>query len=269
MSEEKIQVDTQERDLLDGGFAVVDREKIIEEETRFVTPWYMHFVNVFIAPRKMMEENFHHEQPKGLSVGIVGSILFTLIMIFLTYANPLMKQQMFDSFRMNGIAEEMIAQKYVITQITIGIGGIVGIFVGALITAVGIQVAKLIAKDKGKFGALFTLALLSNMVATGLMCIDKLIALFIPTTTTVLGLPILLSEDLLASNIPVMVLSQILTLPSILSLIILVIGYSVITRVSTKKSIAVIGSIEVFFILVSIGITYIAQMFTQNMQPPM
>ncbi|MDF2615238.1 MAG: hypothetical protein K0S71_3024 [Clostridia bacterium] len=269
MNEEKIQADSQERDLLDGGFAVVDREKIIEEETRFVTPWYKHFINVFLDPRKMMEENFYHEPPKGLSIGIVGSILFTAIMLLLTYANPIMKQQVFDSFRMNGIAEEMIAQKYAITQMSVVIGGIISIFVGGLITAVILQVAKLIAKDKGKFGSLFTTALLSNMVAAALMSIDKLIALFIPTTTTVLGLPILLSEDLLASNIPLMVIAQILTLPSIASLVILVIGYSVVARVSTKKSLAVVASVEVFFILVSMGIAYVGQMMAQNIQPPM
>jgi len=269
VNEEKVQVDDQGRDLIDGGFAVVDREKIIEEETRFVTPWYKHFINVFLAPRKMMDENFHNDPPKGLSVGIVGNILFTVIMILLTVANPIMKQQVLDSFRMKGIAEEMMAQKFAITQVTGVIAGIAGIFIGALLVAVVIQVAKLIAKDKGKFGSIFAMVLLSNMVAAALMCVDKLIAFFIPTTTTVLGLPILLSADLLASNIPLMVISQILTLPSLLSIAILVIGYSVVASVSTKKSLVVIGSVQVFFILFSMGAAYIGQMIVQNMQVPM
>jgi hypothetical protein len=107
------------------------------------------------------------------------------------------------------------------------------------------------------------------MVSSAVMCIDKLIALFIPTTSTVLGLPILLSPDILVTNPSLGLLAQLLTLPSILSLIILVIGYSVVTRASIKKSIIVIGSVEVIFILLSMGIMSLVQMITQGAQAVM
>lgn len=267
MSEEKVQLDDQGRDYLDGGFAVVDREKIIEEETRVITPWYKHFINVFAAPRKMMEENFYQDPPKGVSIGIVGSVLFTIIMTLLTFQNPITKQQALDGMRMNGIAEEMLGQGYVMAQVTGTIAAVVLIFIGSFFTALVIQIVKAIIKDKGRFGSLFTVVLLSQMVAAALLCIDRLIAMMIPTaSTSVLGLPILLSEDIMLTNMVLGVLAQVATIPSILSICILVIGYSVVTRTSTKKSIAVIAGVEAVFILISLGFAYAGQMFMQNMQ---
>ncbi len=269
MSEENFNVNNDQRDAMDGGFAVVDREKIIEEETRVITPWYMHFINVFCAPRKMMEENFYHEPPKGISVGIVGTILFTIIMLILTYANPLIKEQMYDAFRMQGMGEELLAQRYVMTQLGIIIGGIIMVFIIALITATVIQIVKLIVKDKGRFGSIYTAVLLSTMVSSAITCIDRLIGMFIPTANIVLGLPILLPEDIMMTNMPLAVVSQVLTIPSIAGIIILIIGYSVLTRASIKKSIGVILSVQVFFTLVGIGIAYAGQAFAQNMMGAM
>ncbi len=264
MNEEKMQSGEPERDLLDGGFAVVDREKIIEEETREITPWYKHFINVFLEPRKMMEENFYHEPPKGVSVGIVGAILFTVIATLLTFANPSMKQTVYDGFRMSGISEEMIAQKYAMTQVSGVIAAVVMIFISAGLTALVIQIVKAIVKDKGKFGLLFTISLLSQMVGGALMCIDRLIALFIPTANTVLGLAVLIDEDLLAGNLMLTTIVSFVSLPTILSVVILVIGYSVATRVSIKKSTGVIISVQIFFLLVSFGLAYLGQMIMQN-----
>ncbi|WP_070000508.1 YIP1 family protein [Cellulosilyticum sp. I15G10I2] len=264
MNEEKFQSGEQERDLLDGGFAVVDREKIIEEETREITPWYMHFVNIFSSPKKMMEENFYHEPPQGMAIGIIGSILFTVIATLLTFINPVMKQTLYDQFRMSGISEEMIGQRYAMTQISGIIAAVVMIFVSAFLTALLIQIVKAIVKDKGKFGSLFVVALFSQMVGSAVMCVDKLIAFFIPTAHTVLGLPILLDEDMLAGNIALNVIAQLLSLPAIWALVILVIGYSVVTRTSIKKGIGVVVCVQTFFTLVGIGLAYVGQMMMQN-----
>lgn len=255
---------SEERDLLDGGFAVVDREKIIEEETREITPWYKHFINIFIDPRKMMEENFYHEPPKGMGVASLGTILFTTLLILLNFANPIIKKTAYDAYRMAGIGEEFIAQKYAMSQVGGVIGGVIAVFLGALFTAVALQVAKAIVKDKGRFGSLYTLGLLSQMVSAALLCVDKCIAYFIPTDSMVLGLSILFSQEMLKANVVLNVILALFSLPSIATLIILVIGYSVITRASTKKSVAVIIGVQIFFTLISIGLALIGQMFMQQ-----
>lgn len=270
MSEEFLQTENteakaEERDLLDGGFAVVDREKIIEEETRTITPWPVHFINLFIAPRKMMEENFHQDPPKGMSIGIVGSILFGVIATILTFANSAQKEQVLNTLRMAGTAEEMISQQYAMAQVTGVIGVVAGVFLSALFIAVPIQIAKAIAKDKGKFGLLYTIALFAQTVSYAIMVIDRLIGLLIPTTNIVLGLPILFSPDLASTNPTLNAVASVFTLPSLASMAILVIGYSVITRASMKKSITIIAIVEVFFVLVAIGATSIGMMMTQGM----
>lgn len=271
MSEEKmnlenVQTEEKQRDSLDGGFAVVDREKLIEEETREITPWYKHFINVFVAPRQMMEENFYADPPKGNSVAIVGGLLFMIIAVLLTVMNPLTVEVTYEQFRASGIAEDMLKQKYMMAQISGVIGAVIGLFLGGLITAIGLQIAKLIAKDKIKFSMLYTLSLLSIMVSAAYTCIDRLIGYFIPTATTVLGLPILLSEELMTNNLFVTLLANFITLPAIVSIIILIIGYSVAARVSTKKSAIVILILQVVSFGISYGIAYVGQMLMQNMQ---
>ena len=54
MSDLELNKSQEERDTLDGCFAVVDRERLIEEETREITPWDKHFIHVFTAPEKML-----------------------------------------------------------------------------------------------------------------------------------------------------------------------------------------------------------------------
>ncbi|PHV72111.1 hypothetical protein CS063_01125 [Sporanaerobium hydrogeniformans] len=266
MSEENSSIQSQERDLLDGGFAVVDREKIIEEETRVITPWYKHFINVFVAPRKMMEENFYADPPKGTSVAVVGTILFTALFLILTFANPVQVEAIYNQFRMQGIAENMLKQKYMLAQVTGLIGGLVGVFFGALLSAIGLQIFKVIAKDKCKFGSLYVLNLLAMMTSAGWMCLDRLIGYFIPTTTTVLGLPILFDAAELAKNLPMMTLVNLVTIPSIVSILILIIGYSVLTHTSTKKAAIVVLLYEALFTGLGLAIGMAMQGMMQNMQ---
>ena len=269
MSDQNDFLQNNERDLLDGGFAVVDREKLIEEETREVTPLYKHFINVFIAPRKMMEENFYADPPKGTSVAIVGCLLFTTIYLILTFANPVQVEQVYDGFRMQGIAENMLKQKYMLTQVTGIIAGLISIFLGALVSAVGLQIFKVIAKDKCKFGALYVLTLLSIMASAGWMCVDRIIGYFIPTTTVVLGLPILFDAAELAKNLPLMTVVNLVTIPSIVSIVITIIGYSVLTHTSTKKATLVVMIYELLFTGIGLAIAMVVQSVLQNMQMAM
>ncbi len=265
MSDQNDFLQNNERDLLDGGFAVVDREKLIEEETREVTPWYKHFINVFIAPRKMMEENFYADPPKGTSVAIVGCLLFTTLYLILTFINPLQMEQAYNGFRMNGIAEDMLKQKYMLAQVTGVIAGLIWIFFGALISAVGLQIFKAIAKDKCKFGSLYVLTLLSIMASTGWLCLDRIIGYFIPTTNVVLGLPILFDAVELAKNLPLMTAVNLVTIPSVVSIVITIIGYSVLTHTSTKKATLVVMLYQLVFAGISLGIAMVAQSIMQNM----
>ncbi len=159
MSDLELNKKQEERDAVDGGFAVVDRERLIEEETREITPWYKHFIHVFTSPEKMMQECFNEDPPKGASVGVVGAILFTVIYYILTFMNPQYKQSILDVLRAQGIAETALDNAYRLNMITLPIGTIIGIFISCLFAAIVLQIIKAIAKDKCKFGPIYKVML--------------------------------------------------------------------------------------------------------------
>lgn len=255
-NQENLQPDqNQERDLMDGGFAVVDREKLIEEETRYITPWYKNFVNVFFEPKKMMEDCFYEEPPKGIGIGIAGSIIFSLLYVVLTIINPVVKEAGYDQLRMKGVAENLIGQSYIYSQLPLIIGTVIGVFLSALVTAVILKIATLIAKDKAKFSVLYTVGLLSTMVSAAMLFIDRIVGYIIPTQNIVLGATAFFTEGLTANNTVLYTIASVFTIPSIWSIIITIIGYSVATNTSIKKGTIVMLIVEIISLLITIPAT--------------
>lgn len=262
MSEIEINENKQERDALDGGFAVVDRERVIEEETRTVTPWYKHFINAFISPTKMFEECYGQEPYKGASYGIVGMILFTVIYLLINFSNPVIKQTTMDTLRNAGTAENMLSQTYSTTIITGIIGTIIGSFIGILFIAIILQIIKVIAKDKGKFSNLFKMLLVAQMVATFILCIDAILSSVIGVTGPILQLTTLIG-DTTQMNIWLQGLCTLMSLSNIVCVIWMIIGYQAVTHVTMKKSCIVIAVYEILTYFLQVGMIYLGQMAMQ------
>lgn len=256
----------EERDVLDGGFAIVDRERLIEEETRVITPWYKHFIHVFTSPVKMMEECFHQEPSKGASVGIVGIILFTVVCLLLTFMNPSYKQTLFDQLRSQGVGETALDQAYQLGIITGLIGGMIGVFISCLIGGIVLFIIKVLAKDKGRFGTIYKIMLLASMVALAAQSLDALFQLLLGQYGTIFSLAIFLSKEQLQQPI-FSVLSSLFSLQGIVQIIIMIIGYKVMTQISYKKSALRIGIYELFMVGTQIGLASILTSLTQGLIP--
>lgn len=246
-------------DKMEGGFAVVDRERLIEEETREVTPWYKHFINVFIAPHKMMNECFNANPPKGAGIGAIGSVLFSILCMQIQLSNPIYIQQIMQQKRQLGISEDMIQSSMALTKIQVSIGAVIGIFLGALIMTAIITLIRLVLKDKAKFGMLYRVTLLGTMVMYFVECIDSLIALKLGMMdrvfclTTLLGIKV----DILHPTI-LTTLMSLVSLQHIWNLVIIGIGYKVVAHTTVKKSVALVVIYESLVILFMCGAVYLA-----------
>ena len=225
-------------DEMEGGFAVVDRERLIEEETRGVTPWHKFFFGAFTEPSKMMEECYGTEPFRGASYGVVGCILFTMLYTFITFLNPAMKAATIDALRLKGIAEESLSQTYSVSMISGIIGGTVGAFFGVLIAAVAVQIIKAIAKDKASFSNVYKMLLIVQMVSTSIMAVDAIAAYFIGVTGSVFQIGSFIGD---ISQMPVMVqaVCSTLSLSNVISAIWFVLGYRAITHCATKKAVII------------------------------
>ncbi len=237
------------RDAMDGGFAVVDRERLIEEETRVRTPWYKHFINSMIAPTKMMEENFEHEPVRGMSVAVVGILVFTILTLFLQHANPSIRQLAYDMLRTGGVEEDMIHQQYMVKLVVSGLVSVIGIFFSVFILTIILQILKAIAKDKCKFASLFTMMLVCYNVYLGVQVIDNLAANMLGVSRTVLNVGSFFSAEALAASSKLSSITLGLSLGEALRFIYMIIGYKILTHVSTKKAIMVCSIFE----LITIG----------------
>lgn len=264
MSDLDLDKKDQKRDTLDGGFAVVDRERLIEEETREVTPWYKHFIHVFTSPEKMMEECFNADPPKGASVGIVGIILFTIIYMLLCFVNSEYKQVVYDQLRMQGLSETAIDSAYSLSMVTGSIGAVIGVFVSCLFGAILLQIIKVILRDKAKFSAIYKVLLLATMVTYAVQCVDGLVCLAIGQFTTIFSLAPILGVDM-GTTSALSVLANTISLENLVNVLIIVIGYKVITHTSYKKAVVAVVIYEVISIGVSLGIAAFTASLMQNL----
>lgn len=262
MSEENKQgVDiTKKDDMMDGGFAVVDRERLIAEETKVITPWYKNLINIFVAPTKAMEETIEADPVKGTGLGMFWGMVFTLICTLLTFINPLQKEFLLDTLRKAGTAEEKIGQMYQLQMISGSIGAIIGVIIAALMMAVGLQIIRVICKDKGSFKKLFIISLFSIIVVYFVSSIDAVLQLVIGTKTTVLGIGSIFGADAVANSILLQTLSSTISVANIWGIIIMIIGYKTMTRKSTTKAVVVVMIYE----LIGIALTYGMLMLSQS-----
>jgi len=261
MSDLELNKNNQQRDAMDGGFAVVDRERIIEEEIRNITPWYKHFIHVFTAPGQMMEECLAVEPTKCTSVGVVGSILFMVIATLISCFNPTVKLQSYETLRASGIEETALGQMYSISMVSGVIISVITIFLGALLSTVLFQIAKAILKDKCKFSTIYKMVLLATMVTAGIQCIDALIACILGMSDNVFSIGILLGDEINATAWG-SVLTSTITLQGIMGMIFMVIGYKVITHTSIQKGIIAVVIVE----FISVFFTYLITSWSLSMQ---
>lgn len=244
-------VDT--RDAMDGGFAKVDRERLIAEETQEVTPWYKYFLRAFTSPGKMMEECYGQEPYRGASYGVVGCIIFAALYMLIYFLNPVFKASQIEQFRIVGNPEEQLEQLYSIATISGVISGVIGVFFGAFIVAIVLQIFKAIAKDKASFGNIYKICLIASMVSYAILCVDGLASCAIGVVGPLFQLSTLLG-DAVQGNIILQTVSEVFSLGNIIYYIWLILGYKAITHTSMKKSILAVG----IYALLGFGMTYMS-----------
>lgn len=245
---------TAERDLMDGGFAVVDRERLIAEETKVIVPWYKNLINIFIAPTAAMEETIEADPPKGIGLGLLWATLFAALYTLTYSLNPLQKAQIYDLGRKAGMAEDKLAQYFQLSMISGTVTAIITVALGALMTAVVLQIIKAICRDKGKFKKLYIIALFSQVVAFALNLVDNGFKYLVGTINPVLGVASLMSAEAIKASPLLQTLANTVTVPNIWALIVMVIGYQVMTKKSTVKAVVVVAIYELLMFGMSYGI---------------
>lgn len=254
MSDLDLKENSSNRDQLDGGFAVVDRERVMEEETREVTPWYKHFIHLFTAPEKMMQECFNADPPKGASVGVVGTLVFMVLYMALCFVNLEYQEMIYNQFRMQGLSEASINSSFKISMISGIIGAVIGVFISCLFGAILLMIIKMILRDKGKFGAFYKVMLLGTTVAYAIQCIDALIGLALGQFTTIFSIAPILGVDMTVNSIW-MVVANIVSLENLAYIVIIAIGYKVITHTNYKKAVLAVIIYEIITIAFKLSIS--------------
>lgn len=245
--------------MLDGGFAVVDRERLIEEETREVKPWHKYFIEAFTAPRQMLEECYGQEPYRGASYGIVGGLLFTTLYLIITFINPVVKALSIEGLRNAGIAEDKISGMYSTTMIGGVIGGIIGFFLSTLLMAVFVQIMKAIFKDRASFANIYKMLLVVYMVSSLVLVVDGLVSYAIGVTGPVFQVSTLLG-DISGMNLWLRALLSLLSLSNIILVIWMVIGYDAVTHSGLKKAVGVAVVYELLAFFFSYGGLYLTEM---------
>lgn len=247
------ELEKKERDAFDGGFAIVDRERLIEEETRVVTPWYKHFIYMLTAPSKMMQENLLCEPPKGNGTAIFGVILMIILVTLIQHFNPQYRFMIYDDLREKKmVAENMIAQQYIVTLVVGAIRSFVGVLVIALIQGIMLQVIKVIAKDKCKFNVLYTVMLLGLLGSLFIQAADCIMASLIGVNYTVFNLASLVDHTTLMAKDSLRTVLSFFSLERLVGAAYLIIGYSLVTHQTKKRAAIRIGILELIILGFSI-----------------
>lgn len=242
------ELEKKERDAFDGGFAVVDRERLIEEETRVMTPWYKHFIHAITAPTKMMQENLLCEPPKGNSIAIVGFIVAIILITLMQHINPEFRQTVYDVLRSKDVAEDMISQQYIVAVVVGAISSFVSLFIIALVQTIILQIIKAIAKDKCKFASLYTVMLLGLFISLVIQVADYFMANLIGVNYMVFNLASLFDRTVLMTNNALMITLSFFSLERIVCMVYLIIGYSIVTHKSKKKATVIISLLELIIL---------------------
>ncbi len=254
-----------QHDLMDGGFAVVDRERLIAEEMKGKVPWYKNLMNLFVAPSKTMHETIEADPVKGIGLGLGWSAVFALIYMLIYYMNPLQKIALYDAYRKQGKAEEELAQVFQMGVISKCLTIVIAVAFSALITAIIFVIIKAIFRDKGSFKKLYIIALLSQVVTYAISIIDGILQYLVGTTTTILGIGAIFSAETVAASPLLWTLSSIISVSNLWSLVVLVVGYKVMTRKSTTKAVVVVGVYELLIFASTYGMFMLGQSAMQMM----
>lgn len=249
--------DLQHKDLMEGGGAVVEREKILEEMERI--PWWKNFMQLFYSPIKMMKWNFTQDPPQGMSVAVVGLLLFGIIVMVLTYLNPLFKEQIYEIYRMYGIDESQLQEQYRLVQITSTITAVFGLFFKGLITAIVLSGIKLLFKLRGAFQPLCTCVLLAEVVQNAIYCLDLIIGNIIGVLGEVFSLKTLFVAGYLETHQIMGILASTISLNNICFICLVIVGFKIITKASTGKSILVVMIMEGMYFGYQVGINKIGE----------
>lgn len=251
---------SKERDSMDGGFAVVDRERLIEEEVRSITPWYKHFIHIFTAPMQMMEECLGIEPTKATSVGVIGCFVFSAIYSLLLLLNPINKLATYEGLRAKDTLETALEQTFSVLVISETIGSIIVVFFGAFISAILFQLVKVILRDRCKFATIYKMLLMMTTVTLAVQCLDAGISWMIGVDGNVFSIKYLLSDAMRQTALG-SVLVNTVTLSGVIGIVYMVIGYKTITHTSLKKGIIATALIE----LVAIGFALLGASMTMAM----
>lgn len=245
-------LDKDGQNAFDGAFAVVDRERLIEEETRVVTPWYKHFINSIVSPTKMMKENYLQEPPKGNSIAVVGLILSIVVIMMVSNMNAGIRQATYDILRNKGIAEDMLAQQYMVGLFIDGVSMLIGVLFSALTLSIGFQIIKSIFKDKYKFGQLYTVVLMGLYIGAFIQAIDLMVSSYIGVDYLVFSLASFADRVSLVENTRLLNILQFFSLETIVSMGYMTIGYGIISGKSNKQAFLRVAIIQLILFILTV-----------------
>lgn len=227
-----------QNDEMEGGFAVVDRERIIDEEIIQKVPWYRYFFQAFTSPRKMIEACYGTEPYKGASYGIIGCLLFTILCCLILYVNPVYKAYALESLR-NVSTENQLQPLYIQSCMLAIIGSCINVFFQVFIMASIIRIVIMVTKNNASFKNVYKMGLIVQMVGCAVSVVDCLTGLFIGTMNPVFQLGSLFAN---IKELPIVLqaLCSFISIQTIIGAIWLYMGYKAINHTSKGAMIATV-----------------------------
>lgn len=247
--------------LMEGGFAVVDRERIIEKEMEEMekASWGKNFINLFFSPSKMMKENFYQDPPQGMSIAVIGLLFFGILSMVLCYINPLFKEQIYEMYRMFGMDEAQLAEQYKMVQVVSTISAVFGVLGSGFITAIVLNTIRILLKLEGGFKVVFTAVLLAEVVQNAIYCLDLVVGNIIGVVGDVFTLKTLFEVAYLEQHVVLGIIISNISLNNICFICLTILGFKIITKSSSKKSIFVVMMMEFIYLGYQIGINKVGE----------
>ncbi|WP_054744145.1 YIP1 family protein [Cellulosilyticum ruminicola] len=229
-------------------------------------PWYKCAISLFTHPRKTISQSLANETPYGLAWSSILSIILGIAYILTLYINPIEKEEIYNLLRNSGISEQALQQQFIISMISSIFMVIIGIFASALIVSACFQVLKLFFKDKVSFKSLFALSVYSIFITYSLNLVDNILKLITQVNTSVLSISAFFSQEILKSNFLLQTVCNTISIPTLYSIVIMVIGYSVLTKKSTLHATIVMLIYQVIALSYSYGLLVLSHNLSQSIQ---
>lgn len=241
-----------------------EHEYIADEVPCDRIPWYKCAITLFTHPRETISQSLNHETPYGLIWSSMLSILLGIAYVLTLYMNPVEKDEIYNLLRNSGISEQSLSQQFIVSMISSIFMIIIGIFVSALIVSVCFQVLKLFFKDKVSFKSLYALSIYSIFVTYSLNLVDNILKLITQVNTSVLSISAFFSQEILENNLLLQTLCNTISIPTIYSIVIMTIGYSVLTKKSTLHATIVMLIYQVVALSYSYGLLVLSHNLSQS-----